>query len=428
MIQGAGDHPVTFGQHLSATTGTGRRAVVEQASRLADVRYDIRGPVLRRARQLEAEGHQILKLNLGNPAPFGMVAPDAVVQQVAASVADSQGYSDARGIAPAREAVARYYDRVGVPNVSPDDVFLGNGVSELIVMSLQALLNPGDEVLVPSPDYPLWTGAINLCGGRAVHYRCAEDLDWNPDTEYVRAQISDRTKAIVIINPNNPTGAVYSRETLTELLEIARQHSLLVLSDEIYDQILYEGAQHNFTAALAPDIPVLTLGGMSKSYRLAGFRSGWLVISGPKEPIAEYLDGLELLANMRLCPNVPAQHAIPAALDGGIDITPLLRPGGRLYDQRDRGWQLLTEIPGVDCYKPAGALYLFPRLDPEVHKIVDDQKMVIDLLEQQYLLLSHGTGFNLPSADHLRVVFLASVPVLEDAIGRLATFLATYKQ
>jgi alanine-synthesizing transaminase len=402
--------------------------VVSQASRLADVRYDIRGPVLRRARQLEADGHQILKLNLGNPAPFGMVAPDAVVQQVAASVVDSQGYSDARGIAPAREAVARYYDRIGVPNVTPDDVFLGNGVSELIVMSLQALLNPGDEVLVPSPDYPLWTGAINLCGGRAVHYRCAEDLGWNPDTEHVRAQVSDRTRAIVIINPNNPTGAVYSRQTVTELLDIARRHGLLVLTDEIYDQILYDGAQHYCAAALAPDLPVLTLGGMSKTYRLAGFRSGWLVVSGPKDPIAEYLDGLELLANMRLCPNVPAQHAIPAALDGGIDITPLLRAGGRLYDQRDRAWELLSAIPGVDCYKPAGALYLFPRLDPEVHKISDDQKMVIDLLEQQHLLLSHGTGFNLPSADHLRVVFLASVPVLEDAVGRLATFLADYKQ
>ena len=402
--------------------------MVSQASRLADVRYDIRGPVLRRARQLEADGHQILKLNLGNPAPFGMVAPDAVVQQVAASVADSQGYSDARGIAPAREAVARYYDRVGVPNITPDDVFLGNGVSELIVMSLQALLNPGDEVLVPSPDYPLWTGAVNLCGGRAVHYHCKEELDWNPDTEHVEAQVTGNTRAIVIINPNNPTGAVYSRETLERLLDIARRHDLLVLTDEIYDQILYDGAQHYCAAALASDLPILTLGGMSKTYRLAGFRSGWLVISGPKEPIGEYLEGLELLANMRLCPNVPAQHAIPAALDGGVDITPLLRAGGRLYDQRDRAWQLLTQIPGVDCYKPAGALYLFPRLDPEVHKIVDDQKMVIDLLEQQHLLLSHGSGFNLPSADHLRVVFLASVPVLEDAVGRLATFLATYKQ
>jgi alanine-synthesizing transaminase len=295
-------------------------------------------------------------------------------------------------------------------------------------MSLQALLDPGDEVLVPSPDYPLWTGAVSLCGGRAVHYRCAEELDWNPDVEHVQAQVTDRTRAIVIINPNNPTGAVYSRQTLIELLDIARRHDLLVLTDEIYDQILYDGATHYCAAALAPDLPVLTMGGMSKTYRLAGFRSGWLVVSGPKEPIAEYLEGLELLANMRLCPNVPAQHAIPAALDGGIDITPLLRPGGRLRDQRDLGWQLLSEIPGVDCYKPAGALYLFPRLDPEVHKIVDDQKMVIDLLEQQYLLLSHGTGFNLPSTDHLRVVFLADVHVLEDAITRLGQFLADYKQ
>jgi len=320
--------------------------VVSQASRLADVRYDIRGPVLRRARQLEAEGHKILKLNLGNPAPFGMVAPDAVLAHVAANIGDSQGYSDARGIAPAREAVAGHYERVGVPGVTPDDVFLGNGVSELIVMSLQALLNPGDEVLVPSPDYPLWTGAVSLCGGRAVHYRCAEELDWNPDVEHVAAQVTDRTRAIVIINPNNPTGAVYSRETLTRLLDIARRHNLLVLTDEIYDQILYDDAEHYCAAALAPDLPVLTMGGMSKTYRLAGFRSGWLVVSGPKEPIAEYLDGLELLANMRLCPNVPAQHAIPAALDTRLDITPLLRPGAR---GRDRAaWRVPRRLQTVE--------------------------------------------------------------------------------
>jgi alanine-synthesizing transaminase len=402
--------------------------VVSQASRLADVRYDIRGPVLRRARELEAAGHDILKLNIGNPAPFGMMAPDAVIHEVQAKVSDSQGYSDARGIAPAREAVARHYQRIGVAGVNPDEVYLGNGVSELIVMALQALLNPGDEVLVPSPDYPLWTGAVSLCGGRAMHYRCAEELDWNPDVEHVASLVSDKTRAIVIINPNNPTGAVYSKETLEALLDIARRHSLLVLTDEIYDQILYDGAVHYCAAALAPDLPVLTLGGMSKTYRLAGFRSGWLVVSGPREPVAEYLEGLELLANMRMCPNVPAQHAIPAALDGRLDITPLLRPGGRLRDQRDHAWQLLTGIPGVDCYKPAGALYLFPRLDPEVHKIVDDQKMCIDLLEQQYLLLTHGTGFNLPSSDHLRIVFLAPVDVLGDAIGRLGTFLASYKQ
>jgi alanine-synthesizing transaminase len=401
---------------------------VSQASRLAGVRYDIRGPVLRRCLQLEAEGHTITKLNIGNPAPFGLFTPDAVLERVTASIAGSQGYSDARGIPQARQAVARYYDKRGLKGVSPDEVFLGNGVSELIVMAMQALLNPGDEVLVPAPDYPLWTGAVTLCGGRAVHYRCAEDLDWNPDTEHLESLITERTKALVIINPNNPTGAVYSKETLERMLETARRHNLLVLTDEIYDQILYDGAVHHSAAALAPDLPMLTLGGMSKNYRLAGFRSGWLVISGPREPIADYLEGLGLLANMRMCANVPAQHAIPAALDGGIDITPLLVPGGRLRDQRDRAWELLSAIPGVDCYKPAGALYLFPRLDPEAYKIVDDQKMCIDLLEQQHVLMTHGTGFNLPSTDHLRVVFLAPVDVLEDAIGRLATFLSIYKQ
>ncbi|HEX3716055.1 MAG TPA: pyridoxal phosphate-dependent aminotransferase [Trebonia sp.] len=414
---------------MNAITIWGRPTVVSQASRLASVRYDIRGPVLARARQLEAQGHEIIKLNIGNPAPFGLFTPDAVLSQVTASIADSQGYSDARGIAPAREAVARYFGaKLGVTGVTPDDVYLGNGVSELIVMALQALLNPGDEVLVPSPDYPLWTGAVNLGGGRAVHYRCAEDLDWNPDVAHVESLITSRTRALVIINPNNPTGAVYSRETLLGLLEVARRHELLVLSDEIYDQILFDGAVHYSAAALAPDLPVLTLGGMSKTYRLAGFRSGWLVVSGPREPVVEYREGLELLANMRMCPNVPAQHAIPAALDGGIDITPLLLPGGRLRDQRDAAWAQLTAIPGVDCYKPAGALYLFPRLDPEVHKVVDDERMCIDLLEQQHLLLTHGTGFNLPSTDHIRVVFLAPVEVLSDAITRLGEFLATYRQ
>ena len=403
--------------------------MVSQASRLADVRYDIRGPVLRRARELEAQGHEIIKLNIGNPAPFGLFTPDAVLAKVTASIADSQGYSDARGIAPAREAVARYFGaRLGVTGVTPDDVYLGNGVSELIVMALQALLNSGDEVLVPSPDYPLWTGAVNLGGGRAVHYRCAEDLDWNPDVANVESLVTPRTRALVIINPNNPTGAVYSRSTLLELLDVARRHELLVLTDEIYDQILFDGAVHHSAASLAPDLPVLTLGGMSKTYRLAGFRSGWLVVSGPREPLVEYREGLELLANMRMCPNVPAQHAIPAALDGGIDITPLLLPGGRLRDQRDAAWSQLCSIPGVDCYKPAGALYLFPRLDPEAHKIVDDQRMCIDLLEQQHVLLTHGTGFNLPSADHIRVVFLAPVEILSDAITRLGEFLAAYRQ
>ena len=402
--------------------------MVPQANRLRDVRYDIRGPVLRRARQLEDDGHQILKLNLGNPAPFGLDAPESVLRDVVHSIRDAQGYSDARGIYPARLAVAESFERKGVGGVGPDDVFLGNGVSELIVMALQGLLDAGDEVLIPSPDYPLWTGAVGLCGGRAVHYRCDEQEGWAPDLGHVAEQITPRTRALVIINPNNPTGAVYSRETLLGLLDLARRHRLLVLTDEIYDQILYEDAVHECAAALAPDLLVLTLGGLSKTYRLAGFRSGWLVVSGPRGEAAEYLEGLELLANMRLCPNVPAQYAIVPALGGRNSIAPLLQPGGRLREQRDHAWTAMNAIPGVDCVKPAGALYLFPRLDPEVHKIVDDERMVIDLLEQQYLLLSHGTGFNLPSADHLRLVFLAPVEVLDDAIGRLARFLADYHQ
>jgi alanine-synthesizing transaminase len=401
---------------------------VPQASRLRDVRYDIRGAVLSRARQLEAAGHQILKLNLGNPAPFGLHAPDTVLRDVAQSITAAQGYSDARGIYPARLAVAERYTGLGVPGVGPDDVYLGNGVSELIVMALQALLDDGDEVLIPSPDYPLWTGAVSLCGGRAVHYRCDETEGWAPDLGHAAAQITARTRAIVIINPNNPTGAVYSRQAMLGLLDLARRHQLLVLADEIYDKILYEDAVHECAAALAPDLLVLTLCGLSKTYRLAGFRSGWLVVSGPRRDAAEYLEGLELLANMRLCPNVPAQHAIHTALSGRQDIADLLQPGGRLRDQRDRAWQRMTAIPGVDCVKPGAALYLFPRLDPEVYKVSDDEQLVIDLLEQQHLLLSHGTGFNLPSTDHLRLVFLAEVDVLDDAIGRLSTFLGSYHQ
>ena len=402
--------------------------MVEQASRLKNVRYDIRGPVLRRAQELEAAGNRILKLNLGNPAPWGLATPEPIVADMVHNLADAEGYSDARGIYSARVAVAQYYQTLGVESVQPDDVFLGNGVSELIVMSLQALLNTGDEVLVPSPDYPLWTGAVTLCGGRPVHYRCNEDDNWAPDLEHVAAQVSPNTRALVIINPNNPTGAVYSRETLLGLLEIARRHQLLVLADEIYDKILYDDAKHECAAALAPDLLVLTMSGLSKTYRAAGFRSGWMAVSGPKIHATEYLEGLQLLANMRLCPNVPAQHAVQTALGGFQSINLLIRPGGRLYEQRNHAWKKFNEIPGVDCVLPKGALYLFARLDPEVHKIRDDQKMIIDLLEQQLMLLSHGTGFNLPTPDHLRMVFLAPVDVLDDATDRLRRFLETYRQ
>ena len=402
--------------------------MVAQASRLKNVRYDIRGPVLRRAQELESAGHRLLKLNLGNPGPWGLDAPEPIMADVVHNLRNAQGYSDARGIYSARVAVAQYYQTLGVRDVQPDDVFLGNGVSELIVMTLQALLNTGDEVLVPSPDYPLWTGAVTLCGGRPVHYRCDEERDWEPDVADVAARITPNTRAMVIINPNNPTGAVYSRETLLGLLDVARKHDLLVLADEIYDKILFDGAVHECAAALAPDLLVLTMSGLSKTYRAAGFRSGWLAVSGPKAQSEEYLEGLQLLANMRLCPNVPAQHAIQTALGGYQSIQELIKPGGRLYEQRDHAWRKLSDIPGVTCMKPMGALYLFARLDPDVHKIRDDQRMIVDLLEQQHLLLSHGTGFNLPTTDHLRMVFLAPVDVLDDATDRLARFLVNYRQ
>ncbi|AGL15895.1 pyridoxal phosphate-dependent aminotransferase [Actinoplanes sp. N902-109] len=402
--------------------------MVAQASRLKNVRYDIRGPVLQRAQELENAGHRILKLNLGNPAPWGLATPEPIVADMVHNLGVAEGYSDARGIYSARVAVAQYYQTLGVRDVQPDDVFLGNGVSELIVMSLQALLNTGDEVLVPSPDYPLWTGAVTLCGGRPVHYRCDESAGWEPDLEHVAAQITPNTRAMVIINPNNPTGAVYSRETLLGLLDIARRHDLLVLADEIYDKILYDDARHECAAALAPDLLILTMSGLSKAYRAAGFRSGWMAVSGPTTHAGEYLEGLQLLANMRLCPNVPAQHAVQTALGGFQSINTLIRPGGRLYEQRTHAYHKLNEIPGVDAVLPRGALYLFARLDPQVHKIRDDQKLIIDLLEQELMLLSHGTGFNLPTPDHLRLVFLAPVDVLDDAANRLARFLETYQQ
>ncbi|WP_275415586.1 pyridoxal phosphate-dependent aminotransferase [Virgisporangium aliadipatigenens] len=401
---------------------------MKQASRLKSVRYDIRGPVLRRSQELESAGHAILKLSIGNPAPWGLHTPEPIVADMVHNLTDAQGYSDARGIYSARVAVAQYYQTLGVQDVQPDDVLLGNGVSELICMSLQALLDPGDEVLVPSPDYPLWTGAVSLCGGEAVHYRCDESQGWQPDLEDVAARVTPQTRALVIINPNNPTGAVYSRETLLGLLEVARRHGLLVLADEIYDKIVYDDAKHISVASLAPDLLVFSMGGLSKTHRAAGFRSGWLAISGPSHRAAEYLEGLQLLANMRLCPNVPGQHAIQTALGGYQSITRLVQPGGRLYEQRHHAWEKLTSIPGVTCVKPDGALYLFARLDPDLYKIHDDEQLIVDLLEQQHLLLSHGTGFNLPTPNHLRLVFLAPVDVLDDAIERLRRFLETYKQ
>jgi alanine-synthesizing transaminase len=396
---------------------------LRQSDKLAHVAYDVRGPVLDEAIRLESEGHRILRLNLGNPAPFGFEAPDELVADMARTLTVAQGYSDSKGILSARRAVVQYHQSNGVTGIDVDDVWLGNGVSELITMTLQALLNDGDEVLIPAPDYPLWTAITTLCGGRAVHYRCDEQAEWLPDLAEVERLISDRTKALVVINPNNPTGAVYPREVVEKLAELARKHGLLVFADEIYDQILYDDAEHVSIAAVAPDVLTITFNGLSKAYRVAGYRAGWAVVSGPKAHARSFLDGLTLLSNMRLCPNVPAQHGIQAALGGPRDIRELVLPGGRLHDQRDTAWRLLNAIPGVFCTKPKGALYVFPRLDPAVHRVDDDEQLVLQFLREEHVLIGNGTGFNWPTPDHLRIVTLPAVDDLTDAIGRLAGFL-----
>jgi alanine-synthesizing transaminase len=400
-----------------------------QSSKLANVLYEIRGPVAARAAQLEADGHRILKLNIGNPAPFGFDAPQAILHDMLAALPDAQGYSDSRGIYPARRAiVSRYQEVVDFPRFDVDDVFLGNGVSELIMMTLSALLDTGDEVLVPAPDYPLWTAATSLAGGTPVHYLCDESDGWNPSVEDIRAKVTPRTKALVVINPNNPTGAVYSREVLEAVAEVAREHSLLLLSDEIYDRVLYDGARHISTAEVAPDLLVLTFNGLSKTYRVAGYRSGWLVITGPTSHASGFLEGIELLASTRLCPNVPAQHAIQAAVSGHQSIAELVAPAGRLTEQRDLAWSMLNDMPGVSCVKPLGALYVFPRLDPDVHEIRDDVQLCLDLLEREHILVVHGSGFNWPDTDHLRIVTLPGERDLRTALERMGNFLAGYRQ
>ena len=401
---------------------------VVQSTKLANVCYDIRGPVLREAKRMEAEGHHILKLNIGNPAPFGFEAPEEMLQDIILNLPSAHGYGDSKGLLSARRAVVQYYQSRNVTGVDIEDVWLGNGVSELIVMALQALLNNGDEVLIPAPDYPLWTAAVSLCGGRAVHYLCDESADWQPDLNDLASKITSRTRALVIINPNNPTGAVYSRELLEQMVELARRHSLVIFSDEIYDKILYDGVQHTCVAELAPDLVCVTFNGLSKAYRVAGFRTGWMVLSGPKQHAASYVEGLDILANMRLCPNVPTQYAVQTALGGYQSINDLVLPGGRLCEQRDVAWRLLNEIPGVSCVKPKGALYAFPRLDPDVYPIVDDERFVLDLLRAEKLLVVQGTGFNWPRPDHFRIVTLPRVEDLEEAIGRIARFLSTYRQ
>jgi alanine-synthesizing transaminase len=400
---------------------------VSQSSKLADVCYDIRGPVLDAARRLEEEGRRILKLNIGNPAPFGFEAPDEIVANVVRNLPLSEGYSDSQGVLSARTAIVQHYQEQGFVDVSVEHVWLGNGVSELISFALQALLDDGDEVLIPAPDYPLWTAATSLCGGRAVHYMCDESADWLPDIDDLAGKISPRTKAIVVINPNNPTGAVYPRWVLESIAELARKHGLVVMTDEIYEKILYDGAEHVPFASVAPDLFTLTFNGLSKAYRLAGFRSAWLLVTGPRRGAGSYLEGLSILANMRLCPNVPGQHAIQTALGGRQSIHDLVLPGGRLREQRDAAMAALKQIPGVTCVQPRGALYVFPRLDPEVYPIEDDQQFVLDLLRDQHVLVVQGSGFNWPQPDHLRIVTLPRADDLTEAIGRIGTFLAEYR-
>ncbi|MDK8845674.1 pyridoxal phosphate-dependent aminotransferase [Corynebacterium sp. MSK297] len=402
--------------------------IFDQSDKIKNMAYAIRGPVADLAERMEADGHRILKLNTGNPATFGFDAPDVIMRDMISALPTAQGYSTSKGIVPARRAIVTRYELEDFPAFDIDDVFLGNGVSELITMTTQALLNDGDEVLIPAPDYPLWSAATSLAGGVPVHYLGNEDDDWNPDIEDLKSKITPKTKALVIINPNNPTGAVYSREVLQQLVDIAREHQLLLLSDEIYDRILYDDAKHISTASLAPDLICITFNGLSKAYRVAGYRAGWMVITGPKRNAAGLIEGLEMLAGTRLCPNVPAQHAIQVALGGQQSIYQLTGQGGRLLKQRDIAYEKLSEIPGVSVVKPKGALYCFPKLDPNVHEIHDDAKLMLDILKQEKILMVQGTGFNWPHPDHFRVVTLPWASQLENAIERLGNFLASYRQ
>lgn len=402
--------------------------IFDQSTKLQGVAYDIRGEVSTEAERMELDGHSILKLNTGNPAVFGFDAPDVIMRDMIAALPTSQGYSTSKGIIPARRAIVTRYELEDFPSFDVNDVYLGNGVSELISMVTQALLNDGDEVLIPAPDYPLWTAATSLAGGTPVHYLCDEEDDWNPSIEDIRAKVTEKTKAIVVINPNNPTGAVYSRETLQKIVEVAREYNLLILADEIYDRILYDGAKHISIASLAPDLLTITFNGLSKAYRVAGYRAGWMVLTGPKSHARGFIEGLDLLAGTRLCPNVPAQHAIQVALGGRQSIYELTGEGGRLLKQRNIAYEKLNEIPGVSVTKPMGALYCFPRLDPDVYEIHDDSKLMLDILRAEKILMVQGTGFNWPTPDHFRVVTLPWASQLENAIERLGNFLVSYRQ
>jgi alanine-synthesizing transaminase len=399
-----------------------------KSEKLNDVCYDIRGPVLELAQRMEEEGHKIIKLNIGNVGVFGFDPPEEIQLDMIRNLSNASAYSDSKGIFAARKAIMQYCQEKGIQGVTLDDIYTGNGVSELIVLAMNALLNNGDEVLVPAPDYPLWTAAVSLSGGTPIHYLCDESKEWAPDLADLRSKITPRTKAIVMINPNNPTGAIYSKAVLMELTQIAREHGLILFADEIYDKMLYDEEKHVSLASLSSDVVIITFNGLSKNYRSCGYRSGWMVVSGDKSRIKDYVEGLNMLSSMRLCANVPGQYAIQTALGGYQSIDDLVAKGGRLARQRDLAWELITAIPGVSCVKPKSALYLFPKLDPEMYPIEDDQQFIADLLREEKVLMVQGSGFNWVKPDHFRVVFLPHEDVLKDAIGRFARFLERYRQ
>lgn len=400
----------------------------EKSTKLDNVCYDIRGPVMDEAVRMESQGQRILKLNIGNPAPFGFAAPDEVIRDMMYNLRECEGYSDSKGMFSARKSIMQYYQVKGVKGVDIGDIYLGNGVSELITMSMQGLLDNGDEILVPSPDYPLWTASVTLAGGKAVHYMCDEQNEWNPDIDDIKKKITPNTKGIVIINPNNPTGALYSDEILKEIVEIARQNELILFADEIYDRLVMDGLKHTALASLAPDVPCVSFNGLSKSHRVAGFRVGWMVISGDKRKIKGYIEGLNLLSTMRLCSNVPAQSIVQTALGGVQSIDDLLLPGGRIYEQREFVYNALCNIDGVSVVKPKAAFYIFPKLDVKKFNLHDDEKLVFDFLKEKKVLLMHGKGFNYPTPDHFRIVYLPRRRILGEAMDALADFLKDYRQ
>jgi alanine-synthesizing transaminase len=401
---------------------------IQKSAKLANVLYDVRGPIVDAAKQMEDEGQKIIRLNIGNMAPFGFDPPEEVVQDMVRNLPDSAGYSDSKGIFAARKAVMHYTQQQGIAGVTLDDIYLGNGASELIQMATNALLNDGDELLVPAPDYPLWTAVASLAGGKPVHYACREEDNWMPDLADIRARITPRTRGIVVINPNNPTGVLYSDELLRGIVEIAREHGLVLLVDEVYDKVLYDGVRHTAMASLSTDVLTLTFNSLSKAYRSCGFRAGWMVVSGPKADARDFIEGLNMLANLKLGSNVPGQWAIQTALGGYQSINDLVREGGRLRRQRDLAYELITAIPGVSCVKPQAALYMFPRLDPKVYPIDDDRQFFMQVLRETRVMLVQGSGFNFPDHQHFRIVFLPHEDDLREAINRLARFLEQYRQ